>query len=88
MLAIAQVQGRVQLMSSHEDQSPVILETAMHISCAAWSPGGDILLVAGSLVMQNEDTETHALKFYNYTGQLLYHMRVPNTGTIHGMIYA
>lgn len=84
VLALAMVQGSIQLMASHLDPQPIILEAAMQVSCTAWSPGGDIFLVAGSLVMRNEDIETHALKFYSNTGYLLYQMPVPNTGTIHG----
>lgn len=84
VLALAMVQGRIQLMRSHLDQDPILMQTAMQISCAAWSPGGNILLVAGSLVMEHEDVETHALKFYSHTGRLLHQMPVPNTGTIHG----
>lgn len=85
MLALAMVQGSFQLMSSHLDQNPVLVQAAMQISCTSWSPGGEIFLVAGSLVMENEDVETPALKFYSHAGQLLHQMHVPNTGTIHGV---
>jgi hypothetical protein len=84
VLAIGHVNGSVQLMDSYQDQQPIVFDAGMHVSCIAWNPMGDVLLVAGMLVLKDTDSESNVLNFYTHTGQLLHQMRLPQAGQLQG----
>lgn len=84
MLAIGHVNGSVQLLDSYQDQQPIVFDAGMHVICIAWNPMGNVLLVAGMLVLKDTDSEANVLKFYTCTGQLLHQMRMPQAGQLHG----
>lgn len=84
VLAVGHVNGSVQLMDSYQDQQPIVFDAGMHVSCIAWNPMCDVLLVAGMLVWKDTDSEANVLNFYTCTGQLLYQMRLPQAGQLQG----
>jgi WD repeat-containing protein 35 len=46
-LAVVYRNGRMQLMRSETDKSPVIVDTQMEVSIASWNPLGAVIAVAG-----------------------------------------
>jgi WD repeat-containing protein 35 len=71
--------GMLQLMSSHLDTEPLIIDSLLHVAAIAWSPDGSVLLVVGITKLSNcGENEFLAAKFYSRTGCLLHHMKIPN----------
>ncbi|CAN8003269.1 unnamed protein product [Ixodes pacificus] len=76
VLAIGYESGKVQLMCSEGDDSPLILDTDMTATCLQWNHDGTILAVTGKHYAG--DTEKrNMVKFFNPYGQHLHTLRVP-----------
>ena len=73
-------------MDSYQDQQPIVFDAGMHVSCVSWNSMGDILLVAGMLVLKDTESEANVLKFYTCTGRLLHQMRLPQAGQLQGAL--
>jgi hypothetical protein len=83
-LAIALVNGTVQLMSSHLDRVPCIIDTMMCINHAAWDSSGSILAVAGASRSMQQDQQAHVIRFYDNSGVFLHQLRVARAKELHG----
>jgi hypothetical protein len=78
-LAVGLMNGMLQLMSSHLDKDPIIIDSLLHVSAIAWSPDGSVLLVAGTTkLVEGNSKEALAVKFYSHTGCLLHQTKVPS----------
>ncbi|EEC01248.1 WD-repeat protein, putative [Ixodes scapularis] len=76
VLAIGYESGKVQLMCSESDDSPLILDTDMTATCLQWNHDGTMLAVTGKHYAG--DTEKrNMVKFFNPYGQHLHTLRVP-----------
>jgi WD repeat-containing protein 35 len=56
-LCIAYKCGRMQLMKSLTDDKPQLIDTGMLIKSCKWSPNGNVLAVAGSLLDAPENNK-------------------------------
>jgi hypothetical protein len=85
-LAIALVNGTIQLMSSHLDQVPCIIDTMMCICFVAWDSNGCILAVAGASRSLQQDQQAHVIRFYDISGVCLHQLRVARAKELHGAL--
>lgn len=53
-------------MRSETDKEPVLIDTGMMIKCVKWSPNGDLVAVAGSMI-ENSDGKG-IVQFYSPNG--------------------
>lgn len=84
-LCIAYRCGRLQLMKSLTDDSPTIVDTGMLIKSCKWSPNGNVLAVAGSLLDAPENNKG-IVQFYGCMGTHLRSLRVPTfTGLVNSV---
>lgn len=84
-LAIIYQCGRMQLMKNLTDESPILIDTGMFVKSTKWSPNGNVLAVAGSLIDGPEGTKG-TVQFYSALGQHLRSLRVPSyTGMVNAI---
>jgi WD repeat-containing protein 35 len=76
-LCIAFQNGRVQLMKHENDESPILIDTGMTVSCTAWNNTGKILAVSGSL-----PTEGGVVLFYTNSGVHMRTLAVPDSAYV------
>jgi WD repeat-containing protein 35 len=70
------------MMKNLTDDKPQLIDTGMLIKCCKWSPNGNLLAVAGSLLDGPEGTKG-IVQFYNPLGYHLRSLRVPSqTGVV------
>ncbi|VDK78943.1 unnamed protein product [Dibothriocephalus latus] len=83
VLAICYDVGRCQIMKHENDTSaaPTLLETGIHISCAAWNENGSVLAVGGQQKFasgqQQPERGLGVVQFYNPLGDHLRTLSVP-----------
>jgi predicted methyltransferase len=87
-LAIALMNGMLQLMSSQIDQHPLIVDTMVHTAFIAWNPTGTILVVAGTADAGQQDQEANVVRFFSSSGVFLHQMRIPRSKKLEGMLSA
>ena len=81
-LCIAYQCGRMQLMKNLTDEQCLVVDTGMLIKSIKWSPNGNVLAVAGSLLDAPENNKG-VVQFYNNMGAHLRSLRVPTfTGLV------
>ena len=84
-LCIAYRCGRMQLMKSLTDDKPICIDTGMLIKSCKWSPNGNVIAVAGSLLDAPENNK-EIVQFYNAMGAHLRSLRVPTfTGLVNSV---
>ena len=84
-LCIAYRCGRMQLMKSLTDDKPICIDTGMLIKSCKWSPNGNVIAVAGSLLDAPENNKG-IVQFYNAMGVHLRSLRVPTfTGLVNSV---
>jgi WD repeat-containing protein 35 len=72
-------------MKSLTDDSPFLVDTGMLIKAVKWSPNGNVLAVAGSLIDGPEGNKG-TVQFYNAHGVHLRSLRVPSyTGIVNSV---
>jgi len=75
-LCIVYENGKVQLMKSESDDSPILFDVGLKIKCARWFPQGSVLAFGG---FTNEDTDKkHEIRFYTSKGILLHVLKLSN----------
>jgi WD repeat-containing protein 35 len=72
-LCISYECGKVQLMKNENDEDPIILDTEMIITCAAWNNTGSMLAVSGSY------KSTAVVQFYTAMGIHMRTLTVPGS---------
>eukprot|EP00117_Sycon_ciliatum_P031550 scpid22207/ scgid3975/ WD repeat-containing protein 35; Naofen len=80
MLVIAYRNGRLQLMTSEADESPILVDTQMTITGVNWNHNGTMLAVAGQITVKDEGRDardSNCVQFYNPNGEHLHTLRVP-----------
>lgn len=75
-LAIGYDSGKIQLMCSESDDSPLILDVDMMATCLQWNHDGTMLAVTGKLLTGDVE-KRNVVKFFSPYGQYLYTLRVP-----------
>jgi WD repeat-containing protein 35 len=79
--------GRMQLMKNLTDDNPIVMDTNMLIKSVKWSPNGNVLAVAGSLLDAPENSKG-IVQFYNCNGVHLRSLRVPTfTGLVNSVTW-
>ncbi|BHF80666.1 WD repeat-containing protein 35 [Sparganum proliferum] len=72
VLAICYDVGRCQIMKHENDTTPTLLETGIHITCAAWNENGSVLAVGGQQKFASGQQQTErglgVVQFYNPLG--------------------
>eukprot|EP00611_Tribonema_gayanum_P003293 TRINITY_DN12557_c0_g2_i1.p1 TRINITY_DN12557_c0_g2~~TRINITY_DN12557_c0_g2_i1.p1 ORF type:complete len:1278 (+),score=471.21 TRINITY_DN12557_c0_g2_i1:111-3836(+) len=81
-LAIAFVNGTVQIGRHTDDASPVVVDAGMRVRLAKWSTNGAVLAVSGSVTTRSgsEKKEVSTVKFYTPYGDLVRVLKVPGAG--------
>ncbi|KAH8855133.1 WD repeat-containing protein 35 [Schistosoma japonicum] len=74
-LALCYDIGRCQLMRSHDDTDPVLLNTGIQIACSSWNEDGSMLAVAGAHV--SNEHNINVVQFYNPLGDHLRTLCLP-----------
>lgn len=86
-LCVAYRCGRMQLMKNLTDDNPIVMDTNMLIKSVKWSPNGNVLAVAGSLLDAPENSKG-IVQFYNCNGVHLRSLRVPTfTGLVNSVTW-
>ena len=77
-LAVAFSNGRVQLMSGEGDKSPVLIDTGLALTSAAWSPDGSSIALAGTPALNGGGAPPPPeVQLYGHTGRYLTALRLP-----------
>lgn len=76
----------LQLMSSANDDRPVVIDTLVHIVRAAWNHDGTLLVVAGTLRHAGDGSDANVARFYTCQGLLVHEMQLPKGKEIAGAI--
>lgn len=83
-LAIALMNGMLQLMNSQLDRNPIIIDTMVKVAYIAWNPIGTILIVAGTMEVTEMEQAMNVVRFYSSAGALLHQMRIPRSKNLEG----
>ncbi|KAH8943800.1 hypothetical protein BDL97_13G073500 [Sphagnum fallax] len=75
-LALAFLNGKLQLMRHELDEESILLDSRMANSCIKWSPDGGVLAVAGST---QRDTPSSMVQLYSSSGNHLRTLQIPGT---------
>jgi len=67
-------------MKNERDESPILIDTVMTISCIRWSPNGSMFGVGGCA--KEKDEVRAVVQFYTNTGDHLRTLRVQNTDKV------
>lgn len=67
-------------MRNERDETPILIDTQMKITCVKWITDGSMFGVSGSIVENNENKGV--VQFYNNFGTHLKSLRVPNSDTV------
>ncbi|CAH8435334.1 unnamed protein product [Heterobilharzia americana] len=85
-LAVCYDIGRCQIMRSHDDPDPVLLDTGIQITCSCWNEDGSMLAVAGTQKCtqltttpgtKSNDRDINVVQFYNPLGDHLRTLCLP-----------
>ncbi|KAL5015359.1 hypothetical protein ScPMuIL_009629 [Solemya velum] len=76
-LAICFDNGRCQIMRHESDENPILIDTGMHISQAAWNHAGTVLAVSGSQKILGQEKDVNVVQFYAPYGEHLRTLKVP-----------
>ena len=68
-------------MKKENDETPILVDTGMHIKCVKWNPNGNVLGVVGALAENSEGKGI--VQFYNCYGQ---HLRSLKVSGSNGMV--
>lgn len=68
--------GRLQIMTSEVDTTPIMVDTEMQVVSAMWNQTGSVLAVAGSETTESGDS-VNAVQFFNPFGDHLRTLKVP-----------
>jgi WD repeat-containing protein 35 len=81
-LAIAYMNGTVQIGRSSDDPAPVLIDTQITLRQAKWNSNGTVLALSGTTVTKSssDKKEISVVKFYSPFGELLRVLKVPGTG--------
>jgi WD repeat-containing protein 35 len=86
-LAIALLNGMLQLTASQTDQHPVLVDTMVRIAHLAWNADGTILAVAGTSQAVTDGQDANVVRFFTNCGAFLHQMKLPRFKTLEGMCY-
>jgi len=76
-LAVCFDNGRAQIMRHDMDETPVLIDTGMAVSCVQWNHCGSVLAIGGSQKAANLDKDVNIVQFYTPTGEHLRTLKVP-----------
>ncbi|TPP59802.1 WD repeat-containing protein 35 [Fasciola gigantica] len=85
-LAVCYDIGRCQLMRNQNDSDPILLDTGIEVSCAAWNENGSLLAIGGSHKghissgsgsTKTTERDVNIVQFYNALGDHLRSLYVP-----------
>ncbi len=83
-LAIAYVNGMVQLMKNDNDEEPFVFNSQMRIKLLRWNPTGTYIAIAGTK-MDKSQRKFGVISFYNNQGVNLRTLVVPNSENVDGI---
>ena len=76
-MCIGYQNGRIQLMKTENDDFPIVIDTGMTVSCAAWNNTGKILAVSGSQLSKGG-----VVQFYTNLGVHMRTLVVPDSAYV------
>ena len=59
------------------DETPILIDTGMVVTCVQWNHCGSVLAIGGSQKVVNIDKEVNIVQFYTPTGEHLRTLKVP-----------
>ena len=59
------------------DETPVLIDTGMTVSCVQWNHCGSVIAIGGSQKAANLDKDVNIVQFYTPTGEHLRTLKVP-----------
>ncbi|XP_048515413.1 WD repeat-containing protein 35 isoform X2 [Athalia rosae] len=79
VLAVFYQNGKIQLMTSENDHTPVVVETGMNIVCGCWNSCGSLIAVTGivPLVVNGETRDSNVIQFYTPLGEHVRTLKIP-----------
>jgi WD repeat-containing protein 35 len=84
-LAIALINGMMQLMSSPNDSDPVLIDTLVSVAHMAWNVDGTIIAVAGASHLAADGHDANIARFFSKSGACLHQMKLPRSQMIQGV---